>query len=283
MRVAIVRPADRPAGGLGELFGAAGRGIASAGGEAVECPVDGPDAAVRDAVLSSNAVLVLAPAVLFGLPGGVKAFLDSFLELLPRGALIPKTSKMAAGYVCVFTPDDLDQWEPVHSQLRSTFLFFGMNFRGGVACHDVKDTHLSMAARLGEALVTPTGSDVGYPPEYLEGAREFNAGRYFPAHDLWEAAWNDASGDRRRYFQALVQLAVAMHHHGRENWAGMAGLLDEAWATLDGLRPHCVGVNLDELLTSVAPWRALALARTGKPGTVTRVPTEGPEISIEGV
>jgi len=241
--------------------------------------VDGPDAPVRDALLGCNAVLVAAPAVLFGLPGGVKAFLDSLLELLPRGALIPKTTKMAAGYVCVFTPDDPDQWSPLDAQLRATFSFFGMNFRGGVACHDFSDTHLAMAERLGAALVTSTGPDVGYPPAYLEGAREFNAERYYPAHDLWEAAWNDASGDRRRYFQALVQLAAAMHHHGRENWSGMASLLHEAWTTLEGLR---VGVNLDELLTSVAPWRALALARTGKPGTVTRVPTDGPKISIEG-
>jgi len=36
----------------------------------------------------------------------------------------------------------------------------------------------------------------------------FDAGQYFEAHELWEELWNDAEGEERQLYQALVQIAA---------------------------------------------------------------------------
>ena len=38
--------------------------------------------------------------------------------------------------------------------------------------------------------------------------RAFDAGQYFEAHELWEELWNDAEGEERQLYQALVQIAA---------------------------------------------------------------------------
>ena len=49
----------------------------------------------------------------------------------------------------------------------------------------------------------------------LEGAKLFNAGEYWEAHEVWEIPWNAArtTGDtiQAAYVQALILLAAAIH------------------------------------------------------------------------
>lgn len=52
------------------------------------------------------------------------------------------------------------------------------------------------------------------------GCTHFNEGEYFEAHEVWEDLWMEAQGPRRSYLQGLIQVAVALHHAGNENWAG---------------------------------------------------------------
>lgn len=48
-----------------------------------------------------------------------------------------------------------------------------------------------------------------------EGARLFNDGHYWEAHESWEKPWMTASGEERAYIQALILLAAALH----KRWA----------------------------------------------------------------
>src|SRR6185369_11498755 len=45
-------------------------------------------------------------------------------------------------------------------------------------------------------------------PRWAAAVRSFDAGQYFEAHELWEELWNDAEGEERQLYQALVQIAA---------------------------------------------------------------------------
>jgi uncharacterized protein len=52
-------------------------------------------------------------------------------------------------------------------------------------------------------------------PEMLEGAKLFNAGEYWEAHEIWEIPWNTARTNsdsiEAAYVQGLILLAAAIH------------------------------------------------------------------------
>lgn len=49
---------------------------------------------------------------------------------------------------------------------------------------------------------------------FVEGARAFDEGRYFEAHEHWEDDWRvEPSPSRKRLLQGLVQVAAALHKH----------------------------------------------------------------------
>jgi len=47
-----------------------------------------------------------------------------------------------------------------------------------------------------------------YDPRMAAGAARFNAGDFFTAHEIWEAAWLEAVGPEKERFQGLVQIAA---------------------------------------------------------------------------
>jgi predicted metal-dependent hydrolase len=63
-----------------------------------------------------------------------------------------------------------------------------------------------------------------YPREYLQGIEDFNAGRYFDAHEIWEEVWLRSSGDTKLFYQMLIQAAVGLHHYERGNARGARGM-----------------------------------------------------------
>lgn len=49
---------------------------------------------------------------------------------------------------------------------------------------------------------------------FAEGARAFDEGRYFEAHEHWEDDWRvEPNPSRKRLLQGLVQVAAALHKH----------------------------------------------------------------------
>src|SRR5262249_23418987 len=75
----------------------------------------------------------------------------------------------------------------------------------------------------------------GYPREYLEGITHFNAGRYYEAHEVWEAIWLRASGEEKRFYQMLIQAAVGLHHYDRGNLRGARSLYERTCDKLQQL------------------------------------------------
>lgn len=59
-----------------------------------------------------------------------------------------------------------------------------------------------------------------YEPRYLAGILLFNRQDFFEAHEVWESLWQDCCGPERRFYQALIQAAVALLHFGNGNVRG---------------------------------------------------------------
>ena len=66
--------------------------------------------------------------------------------------------------------------------------------------------------------------DATYDPRYLAGILYFNELDFFEAHEVWEDLWAETSGPERRFYQALIQAAVGLHHFGNGNLRGAAKL-----------------------------------------------------------
>jgi hypothetical protein len=62
-----------------------------------------------------------------------------------------------------------------------------------------------------------------YDVRYLGGVRFFNDGDFFEAHEVWEGLWLETSGPERRFYQGLIQAAVALYHFGNGNLRGASG------------------------------------------------------------
>ena len=65
-------------------------------------------------------------------------------------------------------------------------------------------------------------------PRLHEGARLFNAGRYFESHEVWESLWHDVIGPEREMLQGLIQLAAGYHHLMQGNQVGAQYLIARA-------------------------------------------------------
>jgi uncharacterized protein len=101
---------------------------------------------------------------------------------------------------------------------------------------------------------------------YLEGIRLFNNQAFFEAHEVLEDVWRAAPEEQRKFLQGLIQVAVAMHHHGRGNLIGAQSLLARASRNLSGYPGQFRGVQLSVLLCTLADWqRALAEGRPAPP------------------
>ena len=80
------------------------------------------------------------------------------------------------------------------------------------------------------------------------GMSEFNDGRYFEAHDLWEELWHVLRGPDRRYLQALIHLAVGAYHHENGNAKGAGSQWQKALVKLEPYPDPHWGI-------ATAPWR----------------------------
>ena len=87
-----------------------------------------------------------------------------------------------------------------------------------------------------------------YDPRYLHGIELFNECEFFEAHDAWEELWADYQGPSRKFYQGLIQVAVALHHFGNGNIRGSRKLYHSSSKYLAEFRPHHEGIDLEKLL-----------------------------------
>jgi len=106
----------------------------------------------------------------------------------------------------------------------------------------------------------PPGIETLLTARFLFGLDCFDAGSWHEAHEQWEELWSGEVGADRHLLQALIQLAVALHHRRRGNLAGTRSLLERAREHLATLAAPVLGVEPATLTTTVERLLAEATA-----------------------
>lgn len=84
------------------------------------------------------------------------------------------------------------------------------------------------------------------PVQYLRGIELFNAGEFFECHEAWEEIWLKAEGAERELLHALIQSAVALHHHQRGNLKGASSVYQRARNKLGTLPPAVMRLDTQD-------------------------------------
>jgi predicted metal-dependent hydrolase len=115
---------------------------------------------------------------------------------------------------------------------------------------------------------------------YADGIRHFNACDFFEAHETWEELWTEYRGPARRFYQGLIQAAVALHHFGNGNIRGAKKVYASSRAYLNDYRPAYLGLNLETFLGQYEQCFAEVLASTEEFPNIDIDPERIPEIHL---
>lgn len=92
------------------------------------------------------------------------------------------------------------------------------------------------------------GSQDCLPPEFWRGVEQFNQQAFYECHDTLEALWMEAIEPEKRFYQGVLQIAVACHHLGNQNYRGAVMLLGEGTRRLVDYTPADYGVDVTKLV-----------------------------------
>jgi len=81
----------------------------------------------------------------------------------------------------------------------------------------------------------------------IDAAREFNAGRYFEAHEVLEEALDEAPEHMWELFIGLIQIAVGYHKVTQQLWSGARRMLQRGLEKVEPFPPEAAGINLEAL------------------------------------
>jgi predicted metal-dependent hydrolase len=90
-----------------------------------------------------------------------------------------------------------------------------------------------------------------YNPLYLQGIEYFNECDFYEAHEVWEALWTEYQGPSRKFYQGLIQVAVALHHFGNGNIRGARKLFHSSRSYLEPYLPKHLGLDLTKLFAEM--------------------------------
>jgi uncharacterized protein len=76
---------------------------------------------------------------------------------------------------------------------------------------------------------------------------QFNQQDFYACHDTLEAIWVEAPTDEKKFYQGLLQVAVAYYHLGNSNWRGAVVLLGEGRFRLSAYPPSYAGIDVERL------------------------------------
>jgi predicted metal-dependent hydrolase len=83
-----------------------------------------------------------------------------------------------------------------------------------------------------------------YDPRYLAGILLFNQGDFFEAHEVWEDAWMNSTGELKKYYQGLIQAAVGVLHFCNGNINGALKLYHSSRDKMRDLPSPYLGMDL---------------------------------------
>ena len=120
-----------------------------------------------------------------------------------------------------------------------------------------------------------------YDPLYLKGIEYFNECDFYEAHEVWEELWTDYGGDDRKFYQGLIQSAVALHHFGNGNIRGARKLYHSSRSYLEPYRPLHLGLDLDRFFAQMETCFAEVLASQEEYPKIEVVADLIPEIHLD--
>ena len=83
---------------------------------------------------------------------------------------------------------------------------------------------------------------------FWQGVEEFNQQHFYACHDILEAIWVDAEEIDKKFYQGILQIAVACYHLGNHNWRGAVILLGEGISRLTSYQPIYHSIDVTELV-----------------------------------
>jgi hypothetical protein len=95
--------------------------------------------------------------------------------------------------------------------------------------------------------------------QYEAGITLFNSGHFFECHDTLEELWMETHGERRRYLQGLIQLAVGVLHATRGNFSGATSQLSKGIEKLYEYRSIYLGVDVETLVAEATALQGMVL------------------------
>lgn len=91
---------------------------------------------------------------------------------------------------------------------------------------------------------------------HLVGIKLLNSGKFFEAHEVLEDVWREAPPAEKKFWQGLVQVAVALHHHSTGNLVGAKSVMARAARNLGPCSSQWQGMNIGELKKILERWQA---------------------------
>ena len=89
---------------------------------------------------------------------------------------------------------------------------------------------------------------------YQRGIELFNRAAFFDAHEVLEDTWRDAPSAEKKFLQGLIQVAVALYHHGNGNSVGARSVLRRAIRNLSRYPEGFGGIYLSHFLHATSDW-----------------------------
>jgi len=121
----------------------------------------------------------------------------------------------------------------------------------------------------------------GYDPLYLAGIEKFNECDYYESHELWEELWTEYRGPSRKFYQGLIQAAVALYHFGNGNIRGARKLHGSVHGYLEPYTPWHLGLDLTGFLGAFDACLKEVAASTDDTGAIELDPELLPEIHLD--
>jgi hypothetical protein len=119
---------------------------------------------------------------------------------------------------------------------------------------------------------------------YHHGIALFNAHRFFEAHEVWEAVWRPLpypADVHKRFYQGLIQMAVALEHFRRGNTLGPRRLHARFTYHLSFVPACYLGLDVAALRTQMTDLLAPLLGPTPLPqGTLCLNPHAAPHLAL---
>ena len=123
--------------------------------------------------------------------------------------------------------------------------------------------------------------DEPYDPLYLKGIEHFNECDFYESHEVWEELWTEYRGDSRKFFQGLIQAAVALYHFGNGNIRGAKKLYVSTRGYLEPYRPRHLGLDIEKFVGEFERCFAEVAASTEEFPSIEIDPELIPEIHLD--